>query len=640
MDRNQIIGFGLIFALLIGYTYLTKPTEAEIRQIEARQDSIRQAQNIDTTKEVIPFQDSSVVKEQVNLPDTVRNQLLAKDFGAFALAASGEATEVVLENEVMKITFSTKGAQIKSVLLKKYKKNVKQADNTFKKEPLLLLEDKKDKFEYIIPIANTTKGTVNSSDLYFEATTKGEEISFKASAGDGRYLEQKYSLKEKDGYFLNYDVAFIGLDKVIPDDAKNIQLNWDNYLDKLEKNASYERSQYSGIHYKETEDGPSCIGNDRKELTAKIHWISSAQQFFNTSLIANNSFTSAVIESVALEEEDVDLKKNSAEILIPYAHGSSETFPMQMYIGPNDFERLRAADMQLEDVIEFGWGIFGTINRWIIRPVFNFLSGYVGSAGIVILLLTFLIKLVLYPLTYKMLYSQAKMGALKPQLEKIKEKTGDDQQAYSVEQMNLYRETGVSPLGGCFPMLLQMPIWFALYRFFPASIDFRQEGFLWADDLSSYDSIWTFGDVPILSMIQFDHVSLFTILWAVTTLIYTYYNTKHMTMPNPAMKYVQYFMPIMFIFFFNSFASGLTCYLLFSNLFNISQTIITKNFLIDNDKLAAQLEENKKKPKKQSKFQEKLQDAMKQQQELQKKQAAEKGKKTVEDRKTRRNNKK
>jgi YidC/Oxa1 family membrane protein insertase len=640
MDKNQIIGFGLIFALLIGYTYLTKPTEAEIRQIEARQDSIRQAQNIDTTKEIIPFQDSSTVKEQINLPDTVRDQLLSKDFGPFAQSASGEDKEVVLENDVLKITFSTKGAQIKSVLLKEYKKNVKQLDNTFKKEPLLLLEDKKDKFEYIIPVANTTKGTVKSSDLYFEATIEGDEVSFKASAGEGRYLEQKYSFKEKDNYFLKYDVAFIGLDKVIPDNAKNIQLNWDNYLDKLEKNASYERSQYSGIHYKETEDGPSCIGNDREELKAKVHWISSAQQFFNTSLIADNSFTSAVIESVALEEEDIDLKKNSAEILIPYTHSSDETFPMQMYIGPNDFERLRAADMQLEDVIEFGWGIFGTINRWIIRPVFNFLSGFIGSAGIVILLLTFLIKLVLYPLTYKMLYSQAKMGALKPQLEKIKEKTGDDQQAYSVEQMNLYRETGVSPLGGCFPMLLQMPIWFALYRFFPASIDFRQEGFLWADDLSSYDSIWTFGDVPILSMIQFDHVSLFTILWAVTTLIYTYYNTKHMTMPNPAMKYVQYFMPIMFIFFFNSFASGLTCYLLFSNLFNITQTIVTKNFLIDNDKLAAQLEENKKKPKKQSKFQEKLQDAMKQQQELQKKQAAEKGKKTVEERKNRKNNKK
>ncbi len=638
MEKNQIIGFGLIFLLLIGYSYLTKPTEAELQQMQARQDSIDLSKQIDTTNKIV--QNDTIDLDKV-MNDTLIKAALSKDFGVFSGAASGTEKDIVLENEVMKITFNSKGANIKEVLLKEYEKFVQQEDKTFTKVPLKLLEDEKDKFEYVIPVANTTKGTVKTSDLYFEPSIKGKTVTFTVSAGDGRYIEQKYTLPTKDNYFLDYDISFVGMDKVIPDNVKNIQLNWENNLDKLEKNAQYERTQYSGVHYRYAEESASCIGNDTKELTKHpVQWVSSAQQFFNTSIIAKNNFSSATIGSVPMEEEDPNLKKNEAQIQIPFNHGSNETFPMQLYIGPNDFNRLRAADMQLEDVIEFGWGIFGTINRWIIRPVFNALSGVIGSAGIVIFLLTLAIKLVLYPLTYKMLYSQEKMAALKPQLEKIKEKTGDDTQAYSVEQMNLYRETGVNPLGGCFPMVLQMPIWFALYRFFPASIDFRQEGFLWADDLSSYDSIWTFGDVPILSLIQFDHISLFTLLWAGTTILYTYYNTKHMTMPNPMMKYIQYFMPLMFIFFFNSFASGLTCYLFFSNLMNITQTLVTKNFIIDKKKIEQQLEENRKKPKKQSKFQAKLQEAMKQQQDLKKQEAAAKGKKTIEKRNNRRSNKK
>ena len=635
MDRNQLIGFGLIFLLLIGYTYLTAPSEAEIEQAKVEQrvkDSIAAAQNIDTTQQIA---ENKPTEEIIALPDSVLEQQFSKDFGVFAPSASGEAKDLVLENEVVKITFSTKGARIKDVWLKEYKKWVKLEDNTFEKADLHLLDDKKDEFAYLIPVANTTKGTVSTGDLYFEAAMKGNSVSFKANAGNGRYLEQKYTLRESSGYYIDYDIAFVGLDKVIPDNAKSIQLNWTNYLDKFEKNAQYERNQYSGVHYRKVDKSPKCIGNKRKEVDEAIKWISSAQQFFNTSLLAKDAFSSAVVEAVAMEDEDTDLKKITAEVQIPYNHNSNETFPMSMYIGPNDFNNLRSSGERLEDVIEFGWGIFGSINRWVIRPVFNFLSKYIGSAGIVIFILTLVIKLVLYPLSYKMLHSQAKMGALKPQLEKIKEKTGDDQQAYSAEQMKLYRETGVNPLGGCLPMAFQLPVWFALYRFFPASIDFRQTGFLWADDLASYDSILTFGDLPLLSMVQFDHISLFTILWAVTTLVYTYYNTKDMTMPNPAMKYVQYFMPIMFIFFFNSFASGLTCYLLFSNIMNITQTLVTKNILIDKKKIMEQLEANKKKPKKQSGFQARLEEAMKQQQEVKKQQEAERSKKTQEKRQNR-----
>jgi len=283
---------------------------------------------------------------------------------------------------------------------------------------------------------------------------------------------------------------------------------------------------------------------------------------------------------------------------------------MQFYVGPNEFNRLASFELDMEDIVPYGSSIFGTINRWIIRPMFNILSSFIGSAGIVILLLTFIVKLVLYPLTYKMLYSQSKMGALKPRLAKLKEKNPDDAQAVQMETMKLYREFGVNPLGGCFPIALQMPIWFALYRFFPASIEFRQASFLWATDLSSYDVI-TY--LPFAIPFYGEHVSLFTILWAVTTVIYTYYNTKHMDMSvNPMMKYMQYFMPIMFLFFFNNFAAGLSCYLFFSNLMNITQTVVTKNYLIDKGKIEKELQEYKKKPKKKGGFQDRLADAMRQ----------------------------
>lgn len=629
MDRNTVIGFGLIFLLMMGMTYMNRPTEEQLAAAEQKKDSLEQLKNIDTTQQLVKSDTTTTIAEQVaQLDDTEKVKALSADFGGFANSASGEAKEVSIKNDVFEIIFNTKGGSIKEVRLIGFEKFVKQKDNTFLKAPLSLMDDAKNRFEYILPVAGSTKGTVKTSDLYFTPTIEGKTITFRASAGNGKYFEQKYAMVSDDEYTLDYNVAFVGLDKVIPDNYKTVQLNWDNYLEKLEKNASYERSQYSGVHYRTKEEDCSCVGNDVKDFEGKeVEWISSAQQFFNTTIIAKSAFTTATVESKPLEEEDENLKLNSAQIQIPFGQSADETFAMQMYIGPNDFDVLREFDNEMEDIVEFGWGIFGTINRWVIRPVFSFISIYIPNAGIAILILTLLVKMVLYPLSYKMYYSQAKMGVLKPELEKIKERTGDDQQAYSAEQMKLYQQTGVNPLGGCMPMVLQMPIWFALYRFFPASIEFRQKSFLWADDLSSYDAIATF-DVPYLTSMGLDHISLFTILWAISTLVYTYYNTRHMTMPNPAMKYVQYLMPIMFIFFFNSFASGLTAYLLFSTILNITQTILTKEVLIDKEKIKNLLEENKKKPKKTSGFQARLQDAMKQQEEVKKKQAQEKTDKT------------
>jgi YidC/Oxa1 family membrane protein insertase len=308
------------------------------------------------------------------------------------------------------------------------------------------------------------------------------------------------------------------------------------------------------------------------------------------------------------------LKKMDAEIEIPFKNDNN-SFKMDFYLGPNEFDRLYSMGNNLEDIIAFGTSFFGTINRWIIRPVFNWISQFFVNKGIVILILTFLVKLSLFYLTYRMIYSQSKMTALKPQIDKLKEKHKDDASTIQMESMKLYREFGVNPLGSCLPMLLQMPIWFALYRFFPAAIEFRQAPFLWATDLSSYDE-WI--QLPFAIPFGFgSHISLFTILWAISTLAFTFYNSKNMDFSaNPAMKWMQYVMPVMFLGFFNSYASGLTAYLLFSNVLNIGQTMATKAFLIDEAKILSQMEDHKKKPKKTGGFQDRLQKVLEEQRKI------------------------
>nr|HQU61132.1 YidC/Oxa1 family insertase periplasmic-domain containing protein [Saprospiraceae bacterium] len=404
----------------------------------------------------------------------------------------------------------------------------------------------KNKFGYFLPLANLPSGGVNTDDLYFQvAESSANSITLRAPADNGGYFEQQYRITDGT-YNIDYKLSFQGLNTIIPQDKDEIQLTWVNYLDKLERNTQYER-RYSTVYFKPAEEDPdycSCTGDDLEEITNKrIKWVSNANQFFNSSLIAEEPFNSATLETKMLPEDAKDLKLLVSKIGLPYQHSPSEAFAMSFYVGPNEFDRLYNMGYDLQDVIPFGRSIFGTINRWVIRPIFNFLSSFIGSKGIVILFLTLIVKLLLYPLTYRMLYSQSKMGALKPRMEHLKEKYKDDAQQQQVESMKIYREFGVNPLGGCLPMVLQMPIWFALYRFFPASIEFRQASFLWATDLSSYD---VFMRLPFeLPFHMGAHISLFTVLWAITTLIYTYYNPRHMDMSaNPAMKYMQYIMPV------------------------------------------------------------------------------------------------
>jgi YidC/Oxa1 family membrane protein insertase len=616
MDRNTIIGLLLIFALLMGWQQYMKP-KAEAAQAEKRvQDSLLNLRN--AAKERIA--DKQVTQPEARpaaAPDSIQDIMLVQQMGPFAASGKGVAETLSLENEFLKVVFSTKGGKILYAELKNHFK-VEEDDKLREiKTPLRLLDNSKNKFEYNIPVAGAAGGTVSSADLYFVPTINGNNITFRAAAATGAYFEQSYTLA-KDDYRLDYDLNFSGFSAIAPPNTRVINLNWVNYLDKLEKNHRFERN-YSTVYFKPAEDSPdycSCTSSDTEDKeSVPLKWIAHANQFFNTALIADDRFSGARMETQMLDEKDASLKKLITAVSIPFDNNQSQ-FGMTIYAGPNEFDRLRALGFQMEDIIPFGSSFLGSINRWIIRPMFNFLMQFIGSTGIVILILTFIVKMLVFPLTYKMLYSQSKMSVLKPQLDHLKERFKDDPQQQQVETMKIYREFGVNPLGGCLPSLLQMPIWIALYRFFPASIDFRQSSFLWATDLSSYDVALR---LPFELPLGFgEHLSAFTFLWAISTLVYTFYSTKEMDFSaNPAMKYMQYLMPLFFLGFFNSYASGLTCYLLFSNLITIAQTIITRNYIIDKEKILAQMEEFRKKPKKKSGWQDRLEQAMKEQQRVQ-----------------------
>jgi len=620
MDKTQGIGVLLIFAVLAIYYTYTAPSEAEIARYEFVQDSIAQAEVQLKNQETITAPSAA----QPVVTDSVKLEQYSSTHGPFANAMVGSSEIVTLENEFLKLSIDSKGGKIKEAELKKHYKITEDSAYVQSKSLLKLLEDEKNKFEYIIP--TNSYGKINTSDLFFKPQLNGQQLTMTADLGGGKSIVQKYSLKDSS-YNVDYALKLNGINQLM--DSPSIKMKWHNYLDRLELNTNFEK-YYSTIYFKETNEDSdycNCRSDDKEETEEqRLEWVSNVNQFFNTSIIPKNKkFENGVFETIMQEDDSEDMKLLKSEFDIPLDQTTNESVEMSLYIGPNEFERLQLYDNDLEQIIPFGRSIFGSINRWVIRPAFNWLSRFMSSKAIVIIVLIFILKMLLYPLMYKMLHSQAKMGLLKPELAHLKTKFKDEPQKVQMETMKVYREYGVSPLGGCMPMLLQMPIWYALFRFFPASITFRQEPFLWATDLSSYD---VFMRLPFEIPMFGAHISLFTILWAVTTIIYSYYNMRHMDMSaNPAMKYVQYFMPITFLFFFNTYASGLTCYMFFSNLFNIAQTVITRKFVFKDEKLRAELDQQKNKPKKKGGFQQKLEEAMKQQQAKAKKGGQQKPKK-------------
>ena len=615
-DSNRIIGIILIVIISFVYLKFFAPT---VDQLEAQDQAV--TADSTGTELVVDLEEGMEEADSIKvvLSDSAAILANANTFDIFAPASVGTSEIVSIENDVIKIDLDTKGGRIVSAWIKDYKRVIEGDKSEEIKENLYLLENEKNKFTYEFILNKGLK--VQSEDLYFSASGSGQSLTLTANFDNGASFVQTYKLEE-GSYNVDYNVQVLGLSNYLDLSAGGIRLNWVNYLSKLEKNETYERN-YSTIYFKPAEDSAdhcSCTGDDSESPEGKLKWISATNQFFNTSIIADTYFESGNFETEVLGEESKALKIVAASVVLPAENLND--FAMDMYIGPNQFENLQAYDVELTDIVPFGSSIFGTVNRWIIRPIFNFFNRYFNNLGIAIILLTLVVKLALYPLQYRMIHSQSKMGVLKPKLAALKEKYPDDSQKVQMETMKMYQEYGVNPLGGCMPIVLQMPIWFALYRFFPASIEFRQKGFLWASDLSSYD---VFASLPFEIPFYGDHVSLFTILWAGTTVIYTFYNSRHMDMStNPAMKYMQYFMPIMFLFVFNNYAAGLTCYLFFSNVLNITQTVVTKRVISD-EKLLKELEGNKNKPKKKGGFASRLEKAvgeaqkMKEQQEKNKK---------------------
>jgi len=625
MERNHIIGFILIFSTLLLWTVFTAPSAEELERQKFVRDSIAMAEAntaAPSTTKADTTTNTSVASSLDTMPPAVKDSMLIGQlsgaFGPFAPAAVGKEEVFAIENEDLKLEINAKGAAPTRAIIKKHLKTIVNADRSESREVVTLLDNEKNSFGYNLQVVGL-KEPISTTDLYFTVRSSSPtKIELEATAADGGKIIQSYEIAT-EGYQVDYNIRLENAGRILNKPVLSFQ--WVNFLNKLERGESYEQNN-STVYFKESSvddsDYCSCTSDDLEEMKDRnVDWVSNANQFFNTSLIAKEGkLTNARFEVVRSDlKKEETLKKLQTNFDIDLGNTNSGSFGMTMYVGPNEYERLAAFDNRLEQVIPFGSSIFGTFNRYVIRPMFDFLSRFVSSKGMVIILLIFIIKMLLYPLLYKMLYSQAKMGALKPELDQLKAKFKDDAQKQQIETMKLYQEYGVSPFGGCLPMLLQMPIWIALYRFFPASITFRQESFLWAPDLSSFDAFFLLPfEIPFMG----DHLSLFTLLWAVSTVVYTYYSSRHMDMSaNPAMKYVQYFMPLMFLGFFNTFAAGLTCYMFFSNLINIGQTLVTKHFIFDDDKIRKELEIQKSKPKKKGGFQARLEEAMKQQQKIQ-----------------------
>ncbi|MGB3548458.1 MAG: membrane protein insertase YidC, partial [Saprospiraceae bacterium] len=451
MDRNSIIGIGLIFALFVVWTYTSAPSEEQLAAQQATADSLAlvEQQAVEVLDPNSGTNEAAAEETTlVGLTDSARIAQLGGTLGPFAAAGAGTAEVITLENDLMTVEVNTKGGAIKKVTLKKYTKVVEDAEGNEYPLPLELLEDRKNRFEYILPVAGIPSGGVRTSDLYFSPTLSGQTLTMRAPATNGGYFEQSYSIKDGT-YLIDYDLKLENLGQVLTAGEDKIQLHWENYLDKIEKNARYE-ANYSTVYFKAVDDGSdhcSCTGDDVEELEGQaIKWVSHAQQFFNTSLIAGESFGAARFETIATGDNSTtrtavdpddpetfekvgDLKKIQTDLAIPIGRSSTEVVDMALYVGPNEFERLQAIGYDLSDIIPFGRSIFGAINRWVIRPIFTFLDGFIGNKGIAILILTLFVKILVFPLTYKMLVSQSKMQVLKPQIEKLKKKHDGDKQA-------------------------------------------------------------------------------------------------------------------------------------------------------------------------------------------------------------------
>ena len=576
-DPLQFIGFLLISGILMFWFY-----DNQSNMIENQQEEI-----VDDSQIEVVEQPSNIVDSSYN--DYEDNDEFSEEI-------------IVLENSNILLEVSTKGAEIKKLLLKDF--------NNYNDDPLFLIDNNKSIFSFNIPVGRNSN--INSQDLNYTAEIIDENSSVKLKAQIDSRSELELS------FFLADNSSIVDFELDIIDNTnsnyENVELIWGRDSFRNSKSIDYE-NRYTALSYgfENNKDSYLSVAGTTNKVIDNVNWVSFREHFFSSILILNNESNQVEISSEDLSGNDVLDKKFTKRFLanIPLSLDSNNQLSFSMYYGPTDYETLKEYNLNLENSVPIGWGIFGWLNRFIFFPLFSFLTNYF-SYGISIILMTIIVKVAISPLTYKSYLSQIKMKILKPELEIINEKFGDDPMKKQQETMNLYTKSGANPMSGCLPAFLQMPIFFALFTFFPVAFSLRQKSFLWADDLSSYDSILDLGFyIPLYG----DHISLFPILASVAIFFYTKMTTgQQMMSPSQTggvnMKVIMYMMPIMMLFFFNNYASGLSLYYFISNVLTIILMLVIKNFIIDDQKVLSEIEENKKKPLKVGGFRARLQKAL------------------------------
>ena len=632
MDKNTIAGLVLIFVILFTASYFNKPSEKELESLRLKNDSIALVENTkakESAKQVEPasIQPSDNKSDTANIQNELNNL-----YGVFSVAAQGEEKFVTLENNLMKVVLSNKGGKIYSVELKNYKR--------FDKKPLVLFEGESNRFglnffsqnksiqtdhffflpsvkESLVTVASSKVPTGKEGREKFNNDNPGDSksVSMLLDAGNNVSIEYVYTLKH-NSYLVGFDIKTSGLKKVTGANSEYVNFLWSINMPRQEKMSKFGENNQSTIFYKFDKDVVDKLDpakSESKSLSTKVKWIGFKQQFFSSVLIADQAFQNAQISSKKTDLDSAYVGEMTADMTIPLDAKGSESFPAKFFFGPNQYNTLNQFDLGMEEQLALGWTIIGWVNKYIVIPAFDFLHRYISNYGLIILLLTIYIKLLTLIFTYKSYISTAKMRLLKPEIEEIQKKFGDDKKLESQQAvMAFYKKAGVNPMGGCLPMVLQMPILIAMFYFFPISIELRQQSFLWASDLSTYDSIMT---LPFTVPFGFgNHVSLFCLLMTITNILYVKYNNEMTgagTQQMPGMKTMMYLMPVMFLFIFNSYAAGLSLYYFLSLVLTFVQMYIFK-LLIDEDKIHAQLKAKQKIPVTKSKFQTKLEEMAKQ----------------------------
>jgi YidC/Oxa1 family membrane protein insertase len=611
-DRNTVIGFVVLAALFFGYFYFTNQQQAEHRKKKAAEAKVQQLKEDSIKLANKPIEDSlGKVKDSVAQKEMT---------GIFRDTAKGTEQLVTLENKLIKVTFTTKGGQPKKVELK----NFKGQDSSLVK----LAATDFDKISYTINTGKTTNGgSAQTSDLFFSTIkidssskdgNKTASFTLQSSDSSGSYITHEYTLKPDD-YMVDFNVKMNGVNSLLTQGTMNF--TWQYAAAQQESGISYEKENSQIGYVKDGSFDYHTIGRkSSKNFDESVDWIAVRQRFFTTVLIAKDKFTGGSMEWTIPADSAKTIVQSTANMKLSVKAGAISTIPFSIYYGPSDYHILTRYDKDFGKLVNLGQGIYSLvrpINKFVIIPIFDFLKSVAGSMGLAIALLTLFIKLVTSPLLFKSYLSGAKMKVLRPEIAKLKEKYGDDRQAMSMEQMKIFREAGVNPLGGCLPALLQIPIFFALFSLFNSDVALRGQSFLWASDLSAPDNVIHIGNIPGISLLLGTHISLFNITAVLTSFLISMYSMS-MTpdQSNPVMKYMPYIFPVFLLFFFDRLPSALTWYYTVSNIITLAIQFVIQTYIIDHDKILAKMEQNRKKPKTKSKWQERMEQMQEQQKKM------------------------